>query len=127
MDAATNFQSPLTLSNMPTIVTDKPFDSISTYPDISKDYAYTFHAMKNLHFDTWLASHASQFSLLKKHRPGDIYNPAAFIDREGYDAELAGLKKNMMKSCNNRFASLNSYFINEPAKKYPDEYSLNML
>ena len=81
------------IANMPTIVTDKPFNSIADYPSIAKDYAYTFNAMKNLHFDIWLASHASQFDLHKKHHPGDAYNPAAFFDRAGYDTELNDLKK----------------------------------
>lgn len=83
--------------NMPTIVTDKPFNAISDYPGIAKDYAYTFDSMKNLSFDIWLASHASQFDLHKKHQPGDVYNPAAFFDRAGYDAELNDLKKEFDK------------------------------
>jgi metallo-beta-lactamase class B len=81
------------IANMPTIVTDKRFADIPIYPDISKDYAYTLQAMKNIHFDIWLASHASQFNLLEKHKPGDAYNPAAFIDRQGYDAALSNLQK----------------------------------
>lgn len=80
------------IANMPTIVTDKPFSSITTYPGIAGDYAYTLHAMKNLSFDIWLASHASQFNLHEKHKPGDTYNPAAFEDRAGYDAELDELQ-----------------------------------
>jgi metallo-beta-lactamase class B len=34
------------------------------------------------------ASHASQLKLHNKHQPGDAYNPAAFIDKPGYDAAL---------------------------------------
>jgi metallo-beta-lactamase class B len=49
--------------------------------------------MENIHFDIWLASHASQFKLHDKHKPGDAYNPAAFIDQEGYRAELNELRK----------------------------------
>ena len=81
------------IANMPTIIIDKPFSSITSYPQISSDYAYTLGAMKNLSFDIWLASHASQFNLHHKHQPGDAYNPAAFIDRKGYDAELSDLQK----------------------------------
>jgi metallo-beta-lactamase class B len=81
------------IANMPTIVTDKPFASITSYPTVASDYAYTLGAMKKLSFDIWLASHASQFNLHDKHHPGDAYNPAAFIDREGYDAELRDLQK----------------------------------
>ena len=81
------------IANMPTIVTDKPFTAIPTYPSIAGDYAYTFHAMKNIPFDIWLASHASQFNLHDKHIPGDAYNPTAFIDQPGYDAALRDLQK----------------------------------
>jgi metallo-beta-lactamase class B len=81
------------IANMPSIVTDKPFAEISAYPDMAKDYAYTFNAMKKLSFDLWLASHASQFNMHAKHQPGDAYNPAAFIDPAGYEAALSNLKK----------------------------------
>jgi len=81
------------IANMPTIVTDKPFAAITTYPGIASDYAYTLKAMKNISFDIWLASHASQFELHNKHQPGDAYNPVAFIDQAGYDAALNDLQK----------------------------------
>jgi len=81
------------IANMPTIVTDKPFAAITTYPGIASDYAYTLKAMKNISFDIWLASHASQFELHNKRQPGDAYNPAAFIDQAGYDAALNDLQK----------------------------------
>ncbi|HMU47383.1 MAG TPA: subclass B3 metallo-beta-lactamase [Chitinophagaceae bacterium] len=81
------------IANLPTIVTDEAFDSIAAYPEIEKDYAYTFEAMKNISFDIWVASHASQFNLHKKHKPGDPYNPSVFIDREGYDNVLSNLQK----------------------------------
>ena len=81
------------IANMPTIVTDKAFTGISAYPEIAGDYAYTLKAMKNISFDLWLASHASQFEMHTKHKPGDAYNPAAFIDRAGYDAALSALQK----------------------------------
>lgn len=81
------------IANMPTIVTDRAFKDISTYPEIANDYAYTFRAMKNISFDIWVASHASQFNMHDKHKPGDAYNPAAFIDQPGYDAALNDLQK----------------------------------
>ncbi len=81
------------IANLPTIVTNKPFASVTTYPEIAGDYAYTLEAMKNISFDIWLASHASQFKLHDKHKPGDAYNPAAFIDQAGYDAALNDLQK----------------------------------
>jgi len=81
------------IANMPTIVTGKKFTEITAYPGIAGDYAYTFKAMKNIKFDLWLASHASQFKLHDKHKPGDSYNPAAFIDQPGYDSALSELQK----------------------------------
>jgi len=81
------------IANMPTIVTDKKFSDITVYPGIASDYAYTFKAMKNIKFDLWLASHASQFKLHDKHKPGDAYNPVAFIDQPGYDSALSDLQK----------------------------------
>jgi metallo-beta-lactamase class B len=81
------------IANMPSIVTEKKFSEVTTYPEIAKDYAYTLNAMKNLSFDIWLSSHASQFNLHDKHKPGDAYNPAAFIDKAGYDAAINDLQK----------------------------------
>ncbi|WP_295125535.1 subclass B3 metallo-beta-lactamase [uncultured Chitinophaga sp.] len=85
------------IANMPTIVTDKPFNAIPSYPAIEKDYAYTLKAMKALKFDIWVSSHASQFGLHKKHKPGDKYNPMVFADRKGYDDSLAELEKAFLK------------------------------
>ena len=70
------------IANMPTIVTDENFSDIAAYPNIARDYAYTLNAMKRLTFDIWLASHASQFGLTDKHKPGNAYNPAAFFDKK---------------------------------------------
>ena len=81
------------IANMPTIITDRALDSIAAYPQIAADYAYTLQGMKNIPFDIWLASHASQFNLHSKHKPGDAYNPAAFADQAGYDEELKGLQE----------------------------------
>jgi metallo-beta-lactamase class B len=81
------------IANMPSIIVDGSLDSVAAYPTIAKDYAYTFQAMKGLQPDIWLAAHASQFSLHDKHKPGDAYNPAAFIDPKGYAEALADLQK----------------------------------
>ena len=85
------------IANMPTIVTDKKFSEITAYPDIEKDYAYTLDAMKKLSFDIWLSSHASQFALHTKHKPGDSYNPAAFMDKNGYDTAITDLQSQFSK------------------------------
>ncbi|WP_439649225.1 subclass B3 metallo-beta-lactamase [Hufsiella ginkgonis] len=85
------------IANMPTIVTNEKFNEITTYPEIVKDYAYTLAAMKKLSFDLWLSSHASQFLLHEKHKPGDRYNPSAFTDQKGYNAILASLEEQYRK------------------------------
>ncbi len=81
------------IANMPSIIIDKKFSEVAAYPSIAADYAYTLTAMNNLTFDIWVASHASQFHLHDKHKPGDVYNPAAFSDRAGYNKALSNLQK----------------------------------
>ena len=81
------------IANMPSIVAEKPFAEVAAYPAIATDYAYTLQAMKKLSFDLWVASHASQCMLHKKHQPGDSYNPNAFADRAGYDEILNELQE----------------------------------
>jgi len=80
------------IANMPTIVTYENFSDLSSYPNIAGDYAYTLNAMKHFTFDIWLASHASQFGLRDKHKPGNTYNPVAFFDKKGYDRQINGLQ-----------------------------------
>ena len=81
------------LANMPTIVTDSSFHNHRTYPAIAADYAYTLAEMKKLQFDIWVASHASQFQLHNKRKPGDAYNPEVFRDQAGYETALKDLQK----------------------------------
>ncbi|MEO6187702.1 MAG: subclass B3 metallo-beta-lactamase [Ginsengibacter sp.] len=81
------------IANMPSIIVDKPFRSVKGYREIARDYEYTLRAMKNISFDIWVASHASQFNMHSKHKPDDPYNPAAFVDQAGYDATLGDLQK----------------------------------
>ena len=90
------------IANMPSIVVNKKFADVITYPDIIKDYAYTFEAMKEITFDLWLSSHANQFDLHKKRKPGDTYNPDAFNDRIGYDQALLDLEKIYKDKLNQR-------------------------
>ncbi|GEP91646.1 subclass B3 metallo-beta-lactamase BJP-1 [Chitinophaga terrae (ex Kim and Jung 2007)] len=76
------------IANLPSIVTEQKFKDIRSYPGIAKDYAYTINSLKHQTFDIWVASHASQFKLHEKHKPGDAYNPAAFRDEKGYKEEV---------------------------------------
>jgi metallo-beta-lactamase class B len=81
------------IANMPTMQEQTKFPSMPGYSEIGKDYAYTFDALKKLNFDIWISSHAGQFKLHKKHKPGDAYNPEAFFDRAGYDEVVNTLEK----------------------------------
>jgi len=85
------------IANMPTIVTDKHFGEVTSYPEIAADYAYTLKEMRKLSFDIWVASHAGQFGLHQKHKPGDAYNPAVFSDKVGYVRYLLELQKSYNK------------------------------
>ncbi|ANH83852.1 subclass B3 metallo-beta-lactamase [Niabella ginsenosidivorans] len=85
------------IANMPTIVTEKKFSAVPAYPEIAQDYAYTLGALKKLSFDLWVASHASQFGLQKKHPPFSKYNPLAFADKKGYEAMVDGLSRAYQK------------------------------
>ena len=85
------------IANMPTIVTDKNFKDITAYPKIAGDYEYTLTVMKNLKFDVWVASHASQFGLHQKRKPGDSYNPVVFKDRSAFDEQLLDLNEQVSR------------------------------
>jgi metallo-beta-lactamase class B len=85
------------IANMPSINNGVILSGMPGYPDIGKDYARTFEAMKNLHFDIWLASHANHFRLHNKRQPGDSYDPEVFIDQNGYDTALANWYADYLK------------------------------
>ena len=89
--------------NMPSILSETKFPSMATYPEVGRDYAYTLSAMPRMQFDIWLSSHASQFDLQKKHKPGDGYHPEAFFDRQTYDSEI----KKLQETYNRRIGASN--------------------
>jgi len=89
------------IANMPTIVIDaNKLSGMPAYPDVAKDYAYTFKELPKLQFDLWLGPHAGQFDLHQKHHPGDTYHPEAFMDRKGYDTAVNHLQKDYLKKLN---------------------------
>lgn len=85
------------IANMPSIIIDHTFSEVSAYPEIAKDYAYTFREMKKVDFDVWVAAHAGQFSLHEKHHPKDPYHPEAFMNKKEYFDELAELEKEYLE------------------------------
>jgi len=81
------------IANLPTIVTSRKLSDIPEYPEISGDIAYTLSSLKKQQFDIFLSSHASQFDLHKKHKPGDAYDPQVFADRQGFDEAVKDLEE----------------------------------
>lgn len=88
------------LANMPSVVADIKEVEKTSYPQIEKDYNYTFSAMKKVQFDLWMPAHASQFDLHKKRKPGDKYNPGLFADKKAYDSLLSELETAYHKKLN---------------------------
>lgn len=85
------------IANLPSIVIDGKFSEVKTYPNIQKDYAYTLKAMKNVDFDLWVASHASQFDLHSLRQPNDSYNPIIFGNKKAYFEVLNDLEGEYQK------------------------------
>jgi metallo-beta-lactamase class B len=83
--------------NMPSILSEMKLSGMPGYPDIGKDFRYTLTALKKLEFDLWVSSHAGQFGLHKKRKPGDPYHPEVFNDRKGYDDLVNSLEQTYIK------------------------------
>jgi hypothetical protein len=81
------------IANMGSINPGVTVSGMPKFPDISQAYARTFRAQKELKIDVWLASHARQFGLHDKYKPGDPYNPDRFVDPAGYLAAIERLQK----------------------------------
>ena len=85
------------IANMPSINPGVTVTGMPKYPEIGKDYARTFLALKDMKIDVFLASHASQFRLHEKYKPGDAYNPERFVDPTGYLSSVQGLEKTYLE------------------------------
>jgi metallo-beta-lactamase class B len=81
------------IANMPSINPGVTVSGMPKYPEIGKDYGRTFLAQKDMKVDVFLASHASQFRLHDKYKPGDPYNPERFVDPTGYLEAVQRLEK----------------------------------
>jgi len=81
------------IANMGSINPGVTVAGMPKYPTIGDDYARTFAAQKALPVDVFLASHASQFGMHEKYKPGDAYDPNRFVDMEGYLAAVERLEK----------------------------------
>jgi len=81
------------IANMGSINPGVKLSGMPGYNTIAQDYARTFLAQKDMKVDVWLASHASQFRLHDKYKPGDRYDPERFVDPQGYLAAVQQLEK----------------------------------
>ena len=85
------------IANFPSVIVDRKFSEIKDYPNIERDYIQTFKAMKNIDFNLWVASHASQFNLHDKRKPGAVYNPKVFMNKNEYFEKINELEKSFLK------------------------------
>ena len=81
------------IANMGSINPGVTVSGMATYPGIGEDYARTFKAQKDMQIDVWLASHAGQFKLHEKYKPGDAFNPDRFVDPQGFRTSVEQLEK----------------------------------
>ena len=81
------------IMNMASINPGVKVNGMPMFPGIAEAYARTFHDQKEIKIDVWLASHAAQFGLHDKYKPGDAYNPERFVDPKGYHAAVEKLEK----------------------------------
>ena len=63
------------------------------YPNIVQEYARTFEKQKQLSGDVFVSSHAGQFRLHEKYKPGDPYDPNRFVDPAGYARGVQRLER----------------------------------
>jgi metallo-beta-lactamase class B len=62
------------------------------FPGIEAAYRKTFREQKAMALDVWFASHAGQFALHRKYQPGDAYDPARWVDPEGFQGAVARME-----------------------------------
>jgi metallo-beta-lactamase class B len=81
------------IANMGSINPGVTVSGMPKYPGIAEDYARTFKAQKDMAIDVWLASHAAQFKMHEKYKPGDPFKADRFVDPQGFKAAVEQLEK----------------------------------
>jgi metallo-beta-lactamase class B len=76
------------IANMGSINPGVNVDFMPGFPKITEAYATTFAKQKQLKPDVWVSSHAAQFDMHRKYKPGDPYDPNRFVDPKGYQAKV---------------------------------------
>jgi metallo-beta-lactamase class B len=80
------------IANLPSINSGTLLVKNPKYPKIAGDYQHTFNVLGAMQCDIFLSSHAGQFGLLSKWRPGSEYNPDRFLDPFGLPRILERLE-----------------------------------
>jgi metallo-beta-lactamase class B len=81
------------IANMASVNAGVRLLGMPLYPNAAEEYARTFAHQKSLTPDIWVASHAGQFGLHRKYKPGDAYDPNRFLDPAGWRAAVERLEK----------------------------------
>ena len=81
------------IANMGSINPGVTVTGMPNNPGIQQDYANTFASQKAMMIDIFLSSHASQFGMHDKYKPGDAYSPDRFVDPKGFPAAVLSLEK----------------------------------
>jgi metallo-beta-lactamase class B len=81
------------IANMGSINPGVTVSGMPKYAAIREDYAKTFASQKAMEIDVFLASHAGQFRMHDKYKPGDAYDPNRFVDPSGYRTAVERLEK----------------------------------
>ena len=81
------------IANMASINPGVQVSHMPGFPDITKAYTTTLQKQKQLKPEIWVSSHAGQFNLHQKYKPGDPYDPKRFIDPDGYQAKVQHYEK----------------------------------
>ena len=81
------------LVNMGSINPGVNVSGMPGFPEITEAYAQTLAKQKQLKPDIYISSHAGQFDLHKKYKPGDPYDPERFVDPNGYQFKIQFYEK----------------------------------
>jgi metallo-beta-lactamase class B len=81
------------IANMGSINPGVNVNFMPGFPVISEAYLGTLQRQKQLKPDVWVSSHAPQFNMYDKHKPGDKYDPNRFVDPDGYGAKIQFYEK----------------------------------
>ncbi len=79
--------------NMGSINPGVTVSNMLAFPGIKDAYASTLARQKQMQPDIWVASHAAQFNMHQKYKPGDPYDPNRFMDPNGFGAKIQFYEK----------------------------------